>query len=222
MFWQELLFIGAGFLLGNILFSYHLPKLLKGVDTVAVSKDANPGTANAMKYAGVPIGLMCLFMDMFKGFLPVYLSIRAMGVRFPALPLVMLAPVLGHAMALWYPFRGGKCIATVFGVLIGLMPFSNAAWMLVFWYLFFSLIIVIHPNEKRSVYTFFFFAACCALGAALWTHHYLMALGCVIVASVAGERNLSSYRRMEKERQLYQSDLTAKEPIADRKPQPQP
>lgn len=197
MIWRELLFIGLGFLLGSVLFSYHIPLILRRVDVVKQSGDNNPGTANAMKLAGVPIGLLCLFMDMLKGFLPVFLSLRVLGTDYPLLPLVMAAPLLGHALAPMYPFRGGKCIATAFGALIGLMPTSNAAWVLVFWYLFFSLLLVLRPHERRSVYAFALFSLSCLLGGALCTHRLPMAAGCALVGLIACARNYQSLRRME-------------------------
>ena len=46
-FFIPVLYSIFGFLLGGVLFSYHLPKLLRGVDIVALSPDHNPGTANA-------------------------------------------------------------------------------------------------------------------------------------------------------------------------------
>ena len=55
---RYLLFSLFGFLLGGVLFSYHLPRLLKGVDIRALSEDHNPGAANAVKYAGIPVGML--------------------------------------------------------------------------------------------------------------------------------------------------------------------
>ena len=54
------LFSILGFLTGGVLFSYHIPKIFKDVDVVALSPDHNPGTANAMKLCGVPIRMSCL------------------------------------------------------------------------------------------------------------------------------------------------------------------
>ena len=64
-----------GLLCGSILFGRALPKWIKGIDVTEVSNDHNPGTANAMKYAGVPVGILCLLGDLLKGALPVYVAI---------------------------------------------------------------------------------------------------------------------------------------------------
>lgn len=197
MILRSILYIAVGFCLGGVLFSYHLPRLLKRVDVVAVSMDHNPGTANAIKYAGIPVGLLCLLMDMLKGFAPVYLARASIGDGALTMPLIMAAPVLGHAIAPLYPFAGGKAIATAFGVLIGLLPYSRAVWALIFWYLFFSLVVVVHPNERRSVYTFLLFAVCSAVGV-LFTRHFPIAVGCLLVASVPAYKNYIGIQAAER------------------------
>ena len=117
-----ILFSIAGFLSGGVLYSYHVPKLLCGVDVVADSPDHNPGMTNAMKLCGVPVGLLCLALDMAKGFLPVFAALRFLRIEDPWLAPVLAAPALGHALAVFYPFAGGKAVAVSFGVLLGLLP----------------------------------------------------------------------------------------------------
>ena len=121
-----ILFSIAGFLSGGVLYSYHVPKLLCGVDVVADSPDHNPGMTNAMKLCGVPVGLLCLALDMAKGFLPVFAALRFLRIEDPWLAPVLAAPALGHALAVFYPFAGGKAVAVSFGVLLGLLPQSAA------------------------------------------------------------------------------------------------
>ena len=72
---RELGMIVFGLLCGSILFGRALPKWIKGIDVTEVSNDHNPGTANAMKYAGVPVGILCLLGDLLKGALPVYVAV---------------------------------------------------------------------------------------------------------------------------------------------------
>ncbi len=61
-----LLFSLFGFFLGSIMFSLILPRHFKGVDVRQLSDDGNPGTANAVKYGGVAIGMLCLAGDSSK------------------------------------------------------------------------------------------------------------------------------------------------------------
>jgi glycerol-3-phosphate acyltransferase PlsY len=182
------LFSILGFLMGGVLFSYHIPKRLKKVDVVALSPDHNPGTANAMKLCGVPIGLTCLLLDLLKGCLPVWGALRLMRIDDPMLALVIVAPVLGHALAVFYPFRGGKAVAVSFGALLGLLPQSLAVFALVLPYLFFSLVVVLHPNERKTVASFFCLAVLCLIGA-LYTHRIGVAMGVAGMALVAMWKN---------------------------------
>lgn len=95
--WPLIGFVAAGFFSGSILYSLILPKWIKGVDIVAVSDDHNPGTANAMKYAGKLVGSLCLICDLGKGFFPVWIAAQFLPVGAFSFALVMAAPVMGHA-----------------------------------------------------------------------------------------------------------------------------
>ena len=59
--------IAGGFLLGGVMFSRALPKLLTGKDVCALRTDKNPGAANVFAVCGVPMGLLCLALVMLKG-----------------------------------------------------------------------------------------------------------------------------------------------------------
>lgn len=187
--WME--YVGVlliGFFCGGILFSYHLPKWIKRVDIVALSEDHNPGAANAFQYGGVPVGLLCVFLDLLKGYFPVQLAMSLYDPACALFAFFMLAPVLGHAMAPCYPFAGGKAIAVSFGALLGLMPFSYAVFALAALYLFFSLIKVIEPHERRTVVVFFLFIIVSGAGA-LFTRHFAVALGCCMISCVVISKN---------------------------------
>ena len=111
-----------GFFLGSIMFALILPRHFKGIDVRKLSDDGNPGTANAVKYGGVALGLLCLLGDLLKAALPVYLVRRFCGMDHPLFALVMVAPVLGHAFSPFLGGHGGKAIAPAFGVLAALLP----------------------------------------------------------------------------------------------------
>lgn len=194
---QQLLLVICGYLLGSVLFSYHLPLWISRVDVVALSADHNPGTVNAFRYAGIPVGILCLICDLMKGALPVWLGVRLMGAEYPLLPAVMLAPVLGHATTPWYGFPGGKAIAAAFGALIGLLPVSGAVYLLAFWYIFFSVIWIIHPNELRTVVTFILFSAC-VVALSFYTRRFMIALGCVLTALPPVYKNYADLSRAKR------------------------
>lgn len=155
MLGNQITMIVAGILCGSILFSRYLPKLLKKVDIMELSDDHNPGTANAMQHAGIPVGILCLLGDIFKGAIPVHMALR-LGLESGCLfSLIIAAPVLGHAYSLFHRGRGGKAIAVSFGVLIGLMPIhTEPIFALCSIYLFFSLVVRIRPHTRRTRITY--------------------------------------------------------------------
>ena len=183
-FFIPVLYSIFGFLLGGVLFSYHLPKLLRGVDIVALSPDHNPGTANAVKLCGLPLGLLCLALDMAKGAVPVALALRVLDPVRLSFAAVMAAPVLGHALGVLNGGRGGKCIAVIFGVLIALLGITPMGWVLAGIYIFFAGVLRVRPNSKCSILTFSLFAAC-ALGMGIVHRQYALALGAVALSAIS-------------------------------------
>jgi len=79
----------------------------------------NPGATNVLRYGGKKAAAITLFGDMLKGLLPVLLG-RAIGVDESVLAAIAMAAFLGHLYPLFFGFKGGKGVATAFGVLLGL------------------------------------------------------------------------------------------------------
>ena len=183
-FFLWLLFIVGGFLSGSVMFSALLPRRLLGRDVPAESDDKNPGAGNVFTHCGVPMGMLCLFMDMAKGFVPVFLAARFTDTENVLFSLVIAAPVLGHALAPLYHFHGGKCIATAFGALLGLLPHSKVVFLLAGLYIFFSVFLKIRPHRRRSILVFALFGTA-ALVHFLWVGSPSYAIGCTFIALIA-------------------------------------
>ncbi len=110
-----LLFTLLGLAVGSLPFAVWLGKLGARRDIREVG-DGNPGAANAWRAGGWRIGLLALLLDVAKGALPLALARTVGGLwGWPLLP-VALAPLLGHAFSPWLRFRGGKAVASTFGV----------------------------------------------------------------------------------------------------------
>ncbi len=80
--------------------------------------DGNPGASNALRAGGKVIGMTALILDSFKGVIPV--AIWAGGLTVWQEILIAIAPVIGHAFSPFLKFKGGKGIATSFGIWTGL------------------------------------------------------------------------------------------------------
>lgn len=155
MLMQAMFYMVLGYASGSVMFGYVVPKILRGIDVRSLSSDGNPGTANAFFYGGASCGLVVLLCDLLKGMVPVYLAAREIGTEHIFFALVMAAPVLGHTFPFWGGRKkGGKGIAVSFGVLLGLYPMFTDLWLLIFWYLLFTLVIIIDPHSFRTVVTY--------------------------------------------------------------------
>lgn len=117
-----LVYTMGGYLSGNIMYAYWLPRWLRGVDVREFGSDHNPGAANATIACGLTMGIACALMDILKGAVPVALALRVGRLPLWYMVPVVLAPVVGHAWPILFEGKGGKAIATSFGVLIALMP----------------------------------------------------------------------------------------------------
>lgn len=187
---RYLFWILAGYLSGSVMYAYLLPRLIKHIDIRPLSDDGNPGTANAFKHAGIPVGICVIFCELLKGFFPVWLACREVDMGRTVFALVMAAPVLGHAYPLFWKGRsGGKSIAVSFGVLLGFWPDLRLALLLALYYLVFSLILVIRPHLLRSVLTYLCFCVSCLI---LGSHTSVMA-GCLLISAVVILKHLVKY-----------------------------
>lgn len=150
-----LLLIIGGFLLGGVMFSQAVPKFVLGKDVAASSVDNNPGAFNVFNHCGVKMGAVCLALDFLKGFVPTLIASIFMPKNSFLFTLVMIAPVLGHAVGLFNRFHGGKCVSTAFGVYFGILPVAKLPLItLVTFYIFFSVLVKIKNAAKRSVFVF--------------------------------------------------------------------
>lgn len=123
-----LLWTVLGFFAGSLPFSVWMGRLVARAD-VRRYGDGNPGAANAWKAGGWRAGLPALLLDFLKGATPVALARFGAGIDGWGLVPVALAPVLGHAFSPFLRFRGGKAIATTFGVWSGLTLWAGPTLM---------------------------------------------------------------------------------------------
>lgn len=167
------------------MFCKTIPALLTHRDVCEISDDRNPGAFNAFKHFGKGIGSLCLALDILKGFLPVFLGCTLLDKNSAMLALVMIAPVLGHALGMFNRFRGGKCIATSFGVMLGVLPVTAVPLaLLAVLYILFSTLIKINPNRLRSIITFALFGVASVVICSV-LNLFNVAFGCLIIAVIA-------------------------------------
>jgi len=109
------------YLIGSIPFSYILPKI-KGFD-VTKSGSSNVGGTNALRTSGSKVvGFSCMFLDLFKGVIPLYFAKKTFGIDATELYILYITVVVGHNYPVWLKFKGGKGVATTAGGSMGIYP----------------------------------------------------------------------------------------------------
>jgi glycerol-3-phosphate acyltransferase PlsY len=109
---------------------------LLGVD-VRASGSGNIGATNVGRTAGAWPGILTLFLDIAKGVVPVLVAGRY-GAAPVGLVLVGLSAIFGHIFPIFSRFRGGKGVATTFGVFLALAPAAAGLALVVFAAVFLS------------------------------------------------------------------------------------
>ncbi len=108
--------IFAAYLAGSLSAAIISCKLM-GLPDPRTLGSGNPGATNVLRVGGKKAAIITLLGDAIKGVIPV-LAAQLMGLEPWVLALTALAAFLGHLYPMFFQFRGGKGVATAFGVLV--------------------------------------------------------------------------------------------------------
>jgi glycerol-3-phosphate acyltransferase PlsY len=126
----EAIVILVAYLAGSIPSGVWVARACGGKD-LRQSGSGNIGATNALRVLGKKAAVLTLMGDILKGAIPVGMA-RLLDLREVALLFVGLAAILGHLFPLYLRLKGGKGVATSFGVFLAMVP-SVAATCLVVW-----------------------------------------------------------------------------------------
>ena len=105
-----------GYALGSVPFGLILTRLTGAGDLRAIGS-GNIGATNVLRTGRKGLAAATLLLDLGKGFVAVWLAAR----WWPGSQVFAAAgAVLGHCFPVWLKFRGGKGVATMMGVALGL------------------------------------------------------------------------------------------------------
>lgn len=125
----------AGYLSGSWLGALTVCRMA-GVRDPRFAGSCNPGFSNVLRLHGKRLALATLLLDALKG-VPVLLLAKGVGLPPWAQGVVGLGVLLGHSYPIWHRLRGGKAVASAFGVLLVLTPWvalcCAACWVLLAW-----------------------------------------------------------------------------------------
>jgi glycerol-3-phosphate acyltransferase PlsY len=124
------------YLIGSIPTAVWVSKWFFGID-IREHGSGNSGATNAFRILGKKAGSGVMLIDMLKGFLAVKLSLFSpfawSSEQFVNLQIFLgLAAVIGHIFPIWADFRGGKGIATLFGMILSIQPIVAISLVAVF------------------------------------------------------------------------------------------
>lgn len=126
---KEVLLIVVAYLIGSIPTSVWVSKYFFGID-IREYGSGNAGATNSFRVMGSRWGTFVMIADMLKGLaavklaylLPFYVDDETARTGFQI--GLGLAGVLGHIFPIWADFRGGKGVATLFGLVLGISPWT--------------------------------------------------------------------------------------------------
>jgi len=99
-----------------------------GVDVRTVGS-GNIGATNVLRGAGKKAALLTLLADASKGLIPVMLAARIYSDD-TVTALSGIAAIAGHNFPVYLRFKGGKGVATSFGVVIAVAPWTGLVCLL--------------------------------------------------------------------------------------------
>ncbi len=130
------------YLIGAIPFSVLVGKIFYKKD-VRNEGSGNAGATNTFRVLGATAGIIVLALDILKGMAAVMLSVifcfrDCPGNHFLYCQMLLgLAAALGHIFPVYLKFKGGKGVATFFGVVLYLFPLAALLCVVTFFIIFF-------------------------------------------------------------------------------------
>jgi glycerol-3-phosphate acyltransferase PlsY len=116
----------VSYLIGSVPTGYLAARLVKGIDIRTVGS-GSIGATNVRRVMGQRWAVFVSITDMLKGALALLVTATSAGTEPWILSLVGFAVVMGHDYPIWLKFKGGKGVATTYGVVFFLWPFASFA-----------------------------------------------------------------------------------------------
>lgn len=132
-----LLFGIIAYLLGSIPTAVWVGKIKYGID-VREHGSKNAGATNTFRVLGKKAGVFVLSVDILKGFIASFLPYLFINDQLDSEHLIQIQiltsilAVVGHVFPIYAGFKGGKGVATSFGVIIGVHPPAALICIVVF------------------------------------------------------------------------------------------
>ncbi|MGV3243890.1 glycerol-3-phosphate 1-O-acyltransferase PlsY [Staphylococcus sp. 11261D007BR] len=178
--------IVISYLIGSIPSGVLIGKLFYKID-IREHGSGNTGATNSFRVLGKPAGFVVTFLDIFKGFIVVFLPML-FDVNVPGL-LIGIFAIIGHVYPIYLKFKGGKAVATSAGVLLGVNPLLFVILIGVFF-------VILYLTKYVSLSSIIAAISCCV--GSLFVHDYILLIVSVIVTILLIYRHSSNIKRIVK------------------------
>jgi len=132
MIFIRIIFVLLSYIIGAIPFGLIISRKIAGID-ITHEGSGNIGATNVAREIGLKWGFLTLFFDLAKGFFPLIIVSRYIAQDNSIfLIFTSMAVLLGHMFSPFLNFKGGKGVATAFGIFLALSPLSALISLCIF------------------------------------------------------------------------------------------
>lgn len=150
--WVNLIFLLIGYVIGSINISILLSRR-KG-DDIRKHGSGNAGTTNALRNYGFKFAILVFLFDLFKSYVPTmilfslkYHLINTNFFEFVYPIVIGVGVLIGHIFPVFFKFKGGKGVATFFGIILAF----NILLFITFVAIYLSLVLITKIVSISSV-----------------------------------------------------------------------
>ncbi|MFQ5641855.1 MAG: glycerol-3-phosphate 1-O-acyltransferase PlsY [bacterium] len=110
----------SNYFIGSLPFGLMLSKLSRGLDP-RKKGSGNIGATNVLRVVGKKEAVLTVSCDLLKGIPLIFVASR-LGLDEKTILLIAISAVLGHMFSIFLKFKGGKGVATSFGIFLVVSP----------------------------------------------------------------------------------------------------
>ena len=182
--------VGA-YILGSVPFAVVFSRLF-GLQDPRTYGSGNPGATNVLRSGNKAAAALTLIGDAAKGWLAVWLAIHFKTSPF-LIAGVAIAVFLGHLYPIFLKFKGGKGVATAFGIMIAIEPIlalaTMATWIIMAVFFRFSSLAALTCAVFAPFYYFFG-------GMLVWSSHLPIGAALIVIALFLLYRHKTNIQRL--------------------------
>ncbi|WP_427902720.1 glycerol-3-phosphate 1-O-acyltransferase PlsY [Metamycoplasma alkalescens] len=153
--WVNLIILLIGYLLGSINISILISKKWK--KDIRNCGSNNAGATNALRVFGIKFAILVFCFDLLKSFIPtmiVFFVKSSLNNKFIIPLFAGLGAFIGHIIPCFFKFKGGKGVASYFGMILA---FDLITFLLLAWF-YIILVLITRYISISSVLTVIIFA----------------------------------------------------------------